>query len=73
VNAVARIEALSEPLARNLLISGDVAAELDAPLVSLGRHKLRGIERELEIFTPAERIGERGADQPAGTPILRQA
>ena len=60
VNAAARIEALSDLLGRNLLISEDVAAELEAPLVSLGRHRLRGIGAEREIFTPAENVGERG-------------
>jgi len=60
VNAVARIEALCGPLERNLLIADDVAQGLDVPTLSLGRHALRGIEGEREIFTPAERIGERG-------------
>lgn len=65
VNAVARIEALCGVLDRNILISDEVAADLDAPVLSLGRHRLRGIESDREIFTPMERVGERGADAVA--------
>jgi adenylate cyclase len=61
VNEVARIEALCGVLGCNLLVSDDVAAELEAPMLSLGRQKLRGIEAEREVFTPEERIGERKA------------
>jgi len=63
VNAVARIEALCGPLGRNLLIADEVAADLEAPMLSLGRHRLRGIEAEHELFTPAERVGEREDSQ----------
>lgn len=61
VNEVARLEALCGVLSRNLLMSDEVAAELDLPMLSLGRQKLRGIEVEREVFTPATRVGERGA------------
>ncbi len=53
VNEVARMEALAKAEGRNLVISADVAGALDTPLVSLGRRKLRGVERERELFAEA--------------------
>src|SRR5213075_1952203 len=42
VNLVSRLEGMCRPLGRTVLISGAVAAETDAPLISLGDHALRG-------------------------------
>jgi len=56
VNEVARIEALSEPLGRPVLISAEFAAAVDDAdhrLVSLGRYNLRGVREAKEIFAPA--------------------
>jgi adenylate cyclase len=52
VNEVARIEALCEPLGRNVLISAELAAAAgqDDRLVPLGRHSLRGVRDAREIF-----------------------
>jgi adenylate cyclase len=53
VNEVARIEALCEPLGRQVLVSADfVAAAQDfgGRLQSLGRHCLRGVGEPKEIF-----------------------
>jgi adenylate cyclase len=50
VNAVARIEALCEPLARKVLVSAEFAAAAGGHLESVGYHKLRGIKEATEIF-----------------------
>ncbi|MDP6406554.1 MAG: DUF427 domain-containing protein [Alphaproteobacteria bacterium] len=54
-NQAARIEGLTKTLGRKILISDDFAREYPQALVSLGRHALRGVDTEREIFTlPAE-------------------
>jgi adenylate cyclase len=53
INEAARIEALCEPLGRSVLASAEfVAAAKDSSerLESLGRHALRGVRQEKEIF-----------------------
>jgi adenylate cyclase len=53
VNEVARIEALCEPLGRKVLASAEFLAALrggDDRLQGLGRHALRGVRGEKEIF-----------------------
>lgn len=53
VNLAARIEGLCRTLARDLLISDDFARLCAAaPLRSLGLHRLEGVARPVEIFTP---------------------
>ena len=52
VNEAARIEALREPLCRNVLVSAELAGAVSdkrrpAPL---GRHKLRGVREAREIY-----------------------
>ena len=51
VNLVSRLEGLCRPLERTVLISGAVAAETEAKLVSLGTHELRGIAAPCAVFT----------------------
>jgi adenylate cyclase len=56
VNEAARIEVLCKELGHNLLVSqafASAAAGSRAPLVSLGRHRLRGVREETELFTLA--------------------
>jgi adenylate cyclase len=52
VNEVARIEALCEPLNRNLLLTAEFAASMTdrSRLEPLGRHDLRGVREPREIF-----------------------
>jgi adenylate cyclase len=53
INEVARIEALCEPLGRPVLVSAEfvaAASQRSERLESLGRHTLRGVRREKEIF-----------------------
>ena len=51
-NEVARIEALCEPLNRNLLLTAEFAASMTdrSRLEPLGRHDLRGVREPREIF-----------------------
>src|SRR5258708_4130917 len=68
VNEAARIEALCVPLGRPVLASQALAAAASASrkhLMSLGRHRLRGVREETELFTLAD---SNGAD-PNGPPV----
>jgi adenylate cyclase len=51
VNLVSRLEGLCRPLDRAVLISGAVAAEAGAALISLGTHELRGIASPCAVYT----------------------
>ncbi len=53
VNEASRIEKLCEPLGRSLLMSqsfAKAATSCRSRLVSLGRHRLRGVREETELF-----------------------
>jgi adenylate cyclase len=53
VNEASRIEKLCEPLGHSLLISrqfAEAATSCGSRLVSLGRHRLRGVREETELF-----------------------
>jgi adenylate cyclase len=57
VNEAARIELLCKELGRNLLVSQSFAAAARGSrhhLLSLGRHRLRGVREETELFTLAD-------------------
>jgi adenylate cyclase len=57
VNEAARIELLCKTLGRNLLVSEAFAAAAQGSrghLQSLGRHRLRGVREETELFTLAD-------------------
>jgi adenylate cyclase len=57
VNEASRIEALCGPLGRSLLMSQAFAAAASASqkhLMSVGRHRLRGVREETELFTLAD-------------------
>jgi adenylate cyclase len=59
INEAARIEALCQPLGRAVLVSAEFVAGMNAPdkrLKSLGRHALRGVKEQKEIF--ALELGE---------------
>jgi adenylate cyclase len=82
VNEVARMEALCQPLGRKVLVSAELAAAAEAAprLEPLGRHALRGVRAERELFalvldatpetshlhpTPLPQAGEGGARREA--------
>jgi len=50
-NEAARIEAMCKPLERWILASSRFAAALPGEFVSLGKHSLRGVADEFELFT----------------------
>ena len=50
VNVASRIEGLCKQLDRHILCSSAVSAHLADALVSLGRHKVRGLAEPVEIF-----------------------
>ena len=53
VNEASRIEKLCEPLGHSLLVSrqfAEAATSCRSRLVSLGRHRLRGVREEAELF-----------------------
>lgn len=52
VNEASRIEGMTKLLNRNFLISGEVAGHLEEEWHSLGRHSLRGVGEEIELFIP---------------------
>ncbi|WP_075223291.1 adenylate/guanylate cyclase domain-containing protein [Acuticoccus yangtzensis] len=54
VNEASRIESLCGQLERDLLMSQSFARACSAPVASLGRFKLRGVEAEREVFARGE-------------------
>ncbi len=58
-NEAARLEGLTKTLGVDIALSERVAASLGAPLDSLGRHRLRGVGAEIEVFTPDARRRDR--------------
>ena len=53
VNLVSRIEVAAKTLGRPIVVSDAFAAALGGGLVSLGRHRLRGLSTPHELFAPA--------------------
>jgi adenylate cyclase len=73
VNEVARIEALCEPLGRNLLLTAEFAASVSdrSRLEPLGRHELRGVREAREIFGLVVGAGARpGATYSSGASTI---
>jgi adenylate cyclase len=56
VNLVGRLEALSKPLQRRILVSEDFARAHGGRLLSLGAHPLRGLSEPQEVHTPDDDI-----------------
>mgnify|MGYP000680689691 CR=1 FL=1 len=53
VNLVCRLEGLTKTLERPILLSGGIAQAAHVPLVSLGRHPMRGLSEPQEVFALA--------------------
>ena len=60
VNLVSRVEAVAKALDRPIVVTDDFARAYDGPLISLGRHQLRGLAMPRELYVPAAG----GADDP---------
>lgn len=54
VNLVTRVDQLTKPLGRRLLVTDDFAGAYDGKLLSLGVHPIRGLASPHEIFTPED-------------------
>ena len=54
VNLVSRLEGLCKPLGQSALISGALAAHVEAPLVDLGLHQLRGVATPCPVYALPE-------------------
>ncbi len=52
VNLVSRAEAIAKTLDEPLVVTDEIATLLGGPLRSLGRHRLRGLNKEHELFVP---------------------
>jgi len=52
VNLVSRIEAIAKGQDLPIVVSDDFARSYGGPLVSLGRHQLRGLAQPHELFRP---------------------
>jgi adenylate cyclase len=50
-NTAARVESMTKTLGRNVVISAAFAARYGGKLASLGKHKLKDVEGEQELFT----------------------
>ena len=50
VNMTARIQSMTKDLQIPLLMSSEFVQQIDAPVVSVGRHDLRGIAKAQELF-----------------------
>ena len=64
-NEAARIESLCKRLRVPIVVSAEVARHVPERLTSLGRHELRGVRTEAEVFTLAElHAGSHRPDPP---------
>ena len=50
----ARIQGMTKEIGEPLLMSGEFAGLVAQPVKSVGRHDLRGVAREQELFAPVE-------------------
>jgi adenylate cyclase len=55
VNRAARMEALTKDLGATLLMSPEVAAQVQRPVRSLGKQRLRGLQESVEVYELEER------------------
>jgi len=55
-NEAARLEGLSKPLGRSLIVSDTFARAYPAPWISLGHHRLAGVAAPREVFTLSDEV-----------------
>ena len=60
VNEASRVEAMSKPLGRSILITGKAARHLKQPLEDLGQHHLRGLAEPVTLFAPRSPLVQTG-------------
>jgi adenylate cyclase len=54
VNLVSRAEAIAKSLDEPLVVTDEIATVIGGPLRSLGHHRLRGLNKEHELFAPLD-------------------
>jgi adenylate cyclase len=64
VNLVSRLEGLCKPTGQSVLISETAAAEISAPLIALGEHRLRGIAKPCVVFALPDGESGGGGKKP---------
>ncbi|MCB2052960.1 MAG: adenylate/guanylate cyclase domain-containing protein [Geminicoccaceae bacterium] len=68
VNVASRLDGLTKELRRDILLSGDFASLCEGArvrLVHVGAYRLRGVEREIDVFGLPEDFGSLPAPRPA--------
>jgi adenylate cyclase len=69
VNLTSRVEAIAKAINVPIIVTDSFATAFDGPLVSLGRHRLRGLSTPHELFAPFV-PGYAAADRaPAANPL----
>jgi adenylate cyclase len=76
VNLTSRVEAIAKAINVPIIVTDSFAAAFEGPLISLGRHRLRGLSEPHELFAPslpahvaANRVP--GHDTPASGPLAQ--
>jgi adenylate cyclase len=76
VNLTSRVEAIAKAINVPIIVTDSFAAAFEGPLISLGRHRLRGLSEPHELFAPslpAHVAANRapGHDAPASRPLAQ--
>jgi adenylate cyclase len=74
VNLTSRVEAIAKAINVPIIVTDSFAAAFEGPLISLGRHRLRGLSEPHELFAPsrpAPVAANRapGLDAPVSSPL----
>jgi adenylate cyclase len=56
VNLTSRVEAIAKAINVPIIVTDSFAAAFEAPLISLGRHRLRGLSEPHELFAPSRPV-----------------
>jgi adenylate cyclase len=76
VNLTSRVEAIAKAINVPIIVTDSFAAAFEGPLISLGRHRLRGLSEPHELFAPSlpaqvAANGAPGHDAPASSPLAQ--
>jgi class 3 adenylate cyclase len=76
VNLTSRVEAIAKAINVPVIVTDSFAAAFDGPLISLGRHRLRGLSEPHELFAPSPPAHVAanpapGHDAPASRPLTQ--
>jgi adenylate cyclase len=76
VNLTSRVEAVAKAINVPIIVTDSFAAAFEGPLISLGRHRLRGLSEPHELFAPSPPAHVAanpapGHDAPASRPLTQ--